>query len=645
MMQTDGDISGDYKWCGIDLVHLYKTCLINGLSPENGGTFEESATNSGVEFENVLSIDVVKGMVKGVEISNLKDSFMNLKELKIRKDVKFDTSDMIAAMFNGLSKIENISIDKAVRIRSNAFSGLTMLKSIEFKSVEYIEDGAFKGCSSLKTIIITSCLKLSGDSVFYGCSSLEELDLSSLTKVNENAANIFYGCTKLNKLYLPSKPPERFNENSFNSLTSLEIVLPNDKDYIAYDDSLLVPGDVKEDLKWNKVNLNRSHFSTFTTFVINNFEITRRTLLTTLTLFEDEISSLTLKEGLVEAGDLYDALHKVPRAFLMNTFIAKEGTLQKIKSDTFSICQSLTSITIEDNVDLETYAFRNIIKLTHLVMTKQINLPSNPFEGTDNLEVVSLPNLNEAPASMFEGKTNLTTATLTLTLILQTKTFRRCVKLQTLDMPNVYLMFGDQHFEDCSLLTLFKFRHLTIVPPDSVNIFKGCSGMTSIELGMFPPIQFHQNIFMVTDTDIPTLIVNDPSTSLKNYYSQSQIVEDKFVWKGIIVGDVPAEGCPEHDQETSPTSINDNPNENTGVNTNCDTNAVTNENNNADHKTSTNDGEDGHSTGALVSGVIVTAIAASAITTGIIMLLIKKGIINRESLRVSSKNEHSEINL
>lgn len=571
--EIEGDEANDYKWCGINLIQLYVTIKINENEPVQSSSLVNAAGSTPIS--DVKNIEIQQGMIKKIHLNELK-TFTQLKYLTINEEAVLESSILDAGQFQDMTILNKIIIMQKVSIMENCFMGCTSLNSIEFKEVDILCENCFKDCSSLKEAIIPNCIELRGDSIFSGCANLREIDLSSLLKVDNSASNNFKGCSQLTKLKLPSTEPRSFNKNSFVDCPDITLILPNDDDYLAYDDLSNVVDDKKEDFKWCGIELNSKSLPPLLSFKINNNLINSRKLTNirnpeyslTPNMLENEVDinqvkSLALVGGEVNSNDL--KLFIKGCCETITTFEADDATLVELQSGTFNDCIVLKEIIIHSRIDIKYGALANIPSLTKIAIDLQQNINGNDFAGDTNLQEISLPNIETIPGGLFKDLKKLTTVTLTASSLMLKECFKGCISLVTLDLPNLKKIDGDSHFEGCTSLNTINLPLLAVVSEKSSSIFKGCSSLANIGLGMEPPNIFCDTIFADASKNFKVSIP-DEDNGWKNYIYQSSVNEENYyVWKGFqtplkkddsFICPEPSEcSCPEQSDCPEPSEV------------------------------------------------------------------------------------------
>ena len=131
-------------------------------------------------------------------------------------------------VFNGVSKLENITVQGDVEIGEGAFSNMPNLESADISSVKVIGDGTFKNCSNLESVALYSNLLTIPNEAFMGCSSLT-FDLHVLpSTIKTISSRAFKNCSSLSLDSLPNGLLS-IGDEAFMNCTSLDInEMPDD---------------------------------------------------------------------------------------------------------------------------------------------------------------------------------------------------------------------------------------------------------------------------------------------------------------------------------------------------------------------------------------------------------------------------------
>ena len=533
---VENDSENDLKWCGIDLIQLYITVSINERDAINGATLTKAVESESLSISEVKTIEIQKGMIKTLHLNEIK-LFISLTKFTVSEEASLESSILEAEQFKDLKNLVHVKIMQNVSLMQNCFNGCSSLLSIEFKEVSLISEGCFQSCSSLNTILIPNCQVFKGDFIFSNCHKLREIDLSSLSKVDNSATKIFENCKQLMVIKLPSIEPLTFNKDVFKDCVNIKLVLPKEEDYVVYDDQSHVVDDIIEDEKWCGIKIDSNFLPPLLSYKINGFEYQSRKLTfnknNDFTRETFQLKTLDLIGGHVDSNDLKEM---TKGSSTLEKFEANLGTLSEIEIGTFEGCDMLNEIIIHPEIIIGMNAFQNIQNLKKISMDLQQTLRSDEFLGDNKLEEISLPLLTTIPSNLFAELRKLKTIQLNTASIMLQESFKNCISLENLELPNLRNIIGDSHFEGCINLKTIDLSSLSTVHLSSSHIFGNCNQLSNIKLGMEPPNQFNEDIFKNAGV-VPSISI--PSENgWKNYVPQSTIDPESnhYLWYGYDTG-------------------------------------------------------------------------------------------------------------
>ena len=565
-IEVKDDIKDDLKWCGIDLIQLYITVSINEQQPINCSTLTDATQLKSVS--EIKSIEIIQGMVKKTHFEELK-SFTDLLRLTISENAILESSIIDSKQFENMKSLIHVKIMQNVSLMSYCFNNCSSLLSIEFKEVLLLSEGSFNNCSSLNTINIPHCKELRGDFIFSGCSSLREIDLSHLLTVDSSAFRIFEGCNQLTIIKLPSVEPLVFHKDTFINCPGVTLKLPNNDDYVVYDDESHVVDDIKEDEKWCGIKIDSAFLPPFLTYKINDVEYKNRKLIyvqnpeDSVYLLENEnetddntfeVKTLELLGGLVDSIELKEMMKKSP---LIEKFEAHIGTLTEILSETFSSSINLKEIIIHTEIYISYGALQNIPNLEVLKMDLQQSIRNDDLLGDNNLREIVFPLLTTIPSNTFANLPKLISIQLDTASIIHKECFMNCLSIEKLELPNIRIIDGDSHFEGCINLKFIDLSSLSTVHQTASRIFMNCNKLSTLKLGMEPPKIFNNDVF--NNAGILPYISIPSEIGWRNYIPQCTINKDNnhYIWYGFDTGLIKEEtqeySCPLFSQIELPT--------------------------------------------------------------------------------------------
>ena len=195
------------------------------VSDENPLYDSRNNCNAIIETESNTLISGCKNTIIPNSVTNIGDGVFSyctgLTSVKIPNSV---TSIGVYA-FAGCSGLTSIEIPNSViSIGNYAFSSCTGLPSITIpNSVTNIGDGVFSYCSGLISVVIPNSVTCIGYSTFYDCSDLTSIVIpNSVTSIGNNA---FTSCTSLTSIVIPNSVTSIGNVafDCCTGLTSVEI--------------------------------------------------------------------------------------------------------------------------------------------------------------------------------------------------------------------------------------------------------------------------------------------------------------------------------------------------------------------------------------------------------------------------------------
>lgn len=397
--------------------------------------------------------------------------------------------------FRGCTGLTSIEIPNSVTsIGSYAFSGCTGFASIDIpNSVTSIGNYAFNYCTSLESFKIHNSLTSVGAEAFYNCTSLASVHISDLASwCNINFAGItanplyyahhlFLNGKELTDLIIPGNVTSvgRYTFYNCTGLTSIEI--PNSVTSIGTSAFAGCTGltDVISQIE-NPFALGQGAFSYIGNCLLTVPDGTLDTYIAagwTKSIFKDGVieASVSNEEPIVFADALVKQLcisrwdrnkdrelSKKEAALvssLNSTFIGYPEIrsfdeleyfvgLTSIDQSAFSGCTGLTSIKIPDNVTSIKYdAFEGCTSLTTITIPCRIKeILYNPFSNCTGLKSIKVASGNE----VYDSRDNCNA-------IIETATNSLIIGCRNTIIPNSVKSIGD-------------------------NAFKGCTGLTSIEI-------------------------------------------------------------------------------------------------------------------------------------------------------------------
>ena len=394
------------------------------------------------------------------------DLYLNgklLTEVVIPKTI----TEIKAEMFYGCNSLKSVTIpDSVTLIGKDAFRYCTSLESVIIgNSVTAIGDCAFYNCTSLKEITIPNSVTTIGKDAFRYCSSLESVNYLGTI---EEWCSISFGGEYANPLYYA-------DDLYLNGKLLTEVVIPNTlttiKAYAFYGCTSLTSvnylGTIEE---WCNISFDGEYanpLSRGADFYINGRLVTNLVLPNEITNLQDYAflgcTSLVYNEY---NNAYYVGTKENPYLILIeakNTQITSCTINENTKficDWAFLNCNSLTNITIPDNVTIGDYAFTNCSCLTSVTIGKGAIIGHSAFSDCNSLVSITIP----------DGGISI-----------GNYAFSHCDLLTSVTIGKGVTNIGDRAFSNCKSLT-------GIVIPNSVTsigeaAFYGCTSLTSVTMG------------------------------------------------------------------------------------------------------------------------------------------------------------------
>ena len=211
------------------------------------------------------------------------------------------------------------------------------------------------------------------------------------------------------------------------------------------------------------------------------------------------------------------------------TYSGTTYSVTSIGDNAFSVCSSLTTVTIPNSVtSIGIYAFFGCSGLTSVTIPNSVtSIGIYAFSDCSGLTSVTIPNsVTSIGKSAFSGCSSLTSVTIPNSVTsIGVYAFSGCSSLTTVTIPNSVTSIGSYAFYVCPSLT-------SVTIPNSVTsigefAFRGCSGLTSVTVdknnGTYDS---RNNCNAIIRTSTNTLIVGCKNTTIPN--SVTSIGNDAF---------------------------------------------------------------------------------------------------------------------
>ena len=287
----------------------------------------------------------------------------------------------------GCSTIENINFasnTNLIEIGSSAFDGVGITSLVVPDSVESIRSYAFNGCKSLAEVILPESITTIPGNMFSSCSSLKMLYGPGVETV---ASTAFTGCSGLKSVYLGAYSASKVGD-VVTQVSSSPIFYINDS-YSNYSES--------------SADVN-SNYSIYYKFSGSQFLDSYK---------ENETNS--------------------------NRAIKITKDADGNVTDKLLFWQSRTDpeVNISSDSDITKLFFRGRLEITKLTINKNITIPAYSFKNCLSLKEISMSEVGWIRNNAFEGCESLTTLNLPDVVTISDKAFYNCPALTSVELPSV----------------------------------------------------------------------------------------------------------------------------------------------------------------------------------------------------------------
>ncbi len=341
------------------------------------------------------------------------------------------------------SAIEEINLPNSLKeISTYAFQHCTSLRTIVLpEKLEVLSEYAFSDCSSLESVTFdNSQLLFIQRFTFANCSKLENLTIKENSKITTIQDSAFYNCTQIKDITLSEGITSLGNnfatchESAYTTVNGIKYLKANSNPYYV----LMKVTNTSQSsytIQQGTAIIAKSAFSGLTNF--NSIVIPNSVLVISEEAFKDcrNLTTVEFSQGsklkysgsisfqncerinkVKYNGDINDWIkidfeggYSNPVFYAQNLYINNQivtkvnvtkGT--KIGSFVFAGCKSITSVTVADNVQLETIgagAFNYCTNLKNVYLGKNCKVKTfNPstFSSCVNLEVLTVPKTLES---------------------------------------------------------------------------------------------------------------------------------------------------------------------------------------------------------------------------------------------------------
>ncbi|MBQ8228252.1 MAG: leucine-rich repeat domain-containing protein [Clostridia bacterium] len=409
-------------------------------------------------------------------------------------------------------KMTSVNLSSSVTVIDEyAFRGCKSMTTVIGPNVEQIGDYAFRSCENLSVLNLVSVVSV-GNGAFSFCTGITSLPiLLSLTTIGPSA---FKGCSSLTELVLPSNVTS-LGEQAFAECTGLTSVEFSASDiterlYGVFSGSGAESGmnvtfgsnvtTVPAGLFENCTNLNQVTFGNGITEVgeyafyasgVRNVSVSPTvtqignhafTLCNSLTAFTVDGSNTAFAAG--DSGELLNKtktyIYRYPSGRTETSYTCP-NTVRFIDTGAFSGDDDLVSVNTKNVVTVNEYAFTLCSSLSDVTLPLVTSLKTYAFADCNNLTDVSASKLKVTGDYAFFGCDSLYDLSgFTALTTIGNYSFSNAQGFETLSIPSSVTSIGDYAFNNCDNLS-------TLVVPSSVasiheGAFANCENLSSVTL-------------------------------------------------------------------------------------------------------------------------------------------------------------------
>ena len=436
--------------------------------------------------------------------------------------------------FYGCSSLATVTVSKSVvDIKYNAFQGCGLLSSVVFESgssLERIGERAFTGCVQLSSIDIPSTVTYVGSLAFNECSNLGSVRIGNGIDLPDLGLNVFYDCTSLKTVYNDSLVYLKIGSTDMSYLMYYADTLNGDVltstvgdftlTYNTYYHKCRIDGYRGSDTYLDLTTLEIESETYYPVEIVDRVFREKTSLVSVIIpdtvvrmgLAEfincSNLQSVVLSNSLTELKD--DVFYGCARLETINL----PESLETLGREAFRKCTSLETVTLGEGSHLVTigdYAFDGCVLLESFMFPDSlITVGSYAFNGCAVLSSADFKeegNLESIGEYAFSGCASLGSVTFSDSLVsIGAHSFEGCSAVPTLRLPGSVEVIGDYAFSGwngitvlvipgsvtylgeyafskCKTVESVSFEYNDHLISVSKGLFKGCSGLTSVDFG------------------------------------------------------------------------------------------------------------------------------------------------------------------
>ena len=470
--------------------------------------------------------------------------------------------------FSSCQKLENIDLSSIVSIGEYAFSGCSALETVgNISAFTTIPNGLFNGCTKLGNVSIPNVTAI-GNNAFNGCSSITELTLPKVKTIGENA---FADCSSLNAPNITSTELTSIGSNAFNMPGTITLmgttpaILASNNAFgslmvVRVPDAAVA--DYRAADKWSDFKARIVGISAQLDYNVNVTAMTNKSALIEAVGEEhtgqvvslkitgdingydimamrnkmDNLHYLDLSDANIVANDYeyYTGYHTEDNILGGRSFcnlpklisVKLPKTITKINSYAFQGCSNLKEIEFHTGLEsIEAGAFQNCGNIRELNFKSGLKTIGNEAfgyiyssSGQVQIEELILPEGVESIGSdAFAYVRTLKRVAFPSSLkTIGVRAFNGCNQLGSISLPTSLQSIPSSAFQYCSSLTEVRIPSSITRIGDSA--FGGCSLLNDVYTYIVEPTQINMNTF----STYTSATLHVPTTSYYNYYYDTE---------------------------------------------------------------------------------------------------------------------------
>lgn len=406
-------------------------------------------TEQDEDSKKLEEVGITQGKVKKIVIGNgiirlsadcLKTFKYWISELEIKR--ASIGADYYYSAFSSCGNLEKVTIGEGVEeISDNAFRECKKLSQVQINGtgIKRIGKNAFSGCENLKEITLPESVKNIGGYAFFS-SGLEKIQIKGMVETEESA---FTNCKNLKSF--PFDHISKIGNGTFYSC--------------GLEGSITLPENVE-----SLGEYAFHHCESLEEVVIQNCVVDG----------ESFAGCTNLKSLIINGGEISGAIYA--ERLILGCNVKKVGILS---GNTMKYMEINGPSEMQFDKDFAHSAFG----LESVVISGQLNLPSDAFSGLNNLKQAVMKNgVSVLEKDMFYNCKNLESVSFEDVSLktISSGTFKNCENLKNITLPETVTKIDTYAFENCKNLEQMQIPSKTEIIGRSA--FNGCTSLQKISI-------------------------------------------------------------------------------------------------------------------------------------------------------------------